>query len=202
MDGLTQEINTNNGKAEVLAQGFFPKKPDHSRVPKDYEYPEPLPPPPPVMPEQITCQIRRLSLFKASGPDEIPNVILQKCLEQLLDYLVYLFRGIFELRMYYPKWQEFTMAVLRKLGKPCYIIPKAYRPIALLCTIPKVLTATVAEDVPFMIEKNMLLPDTHFGGRPGCTTTDTIHYLVYKIKATWGKKKVASVLFLDVEGPF
>ena len=202
VDGLTREINTNDGKAEVLAQGFFPKKPDQSRVPEDYEYPEPLPPPPPVTPEQITRQIRRLSPFKASGPDEIPNVVLQKCLEQLLDYLVYLFRGVFELRTYYPKWQEFTTAVLRKPGKPCYEVPKAYRPIALLCTIPKVLTAIVAEDVSFMIEKNMLLPDTHFGGRPGCTTTDAIHYLVGKIKAAWGKKKVASVLFLDVEGAF
>ena len=105
---------------------FFPKKPDQSRVAEDYEYPEPLPPPPPVTLEQITCQIRRLSPFKASGPNEIPNVILQKCLEQLLDYLVYLFGGIFELRTYYPKSQEFTMVVLRKLGKPCYEVPKAY----------------------------------------------------------------------------
>ena len=52
MDGLIWEINTNNGKAEVLAQGFFPKKPDQSRVPEDYEYPEPLPPPP------LSCQSR------------------------------------------------------------------------------------------------------------------------------------------------
>jgi len=53
-----------------------------------------------------------------------------------------------------------------------------------------------------MVEKSALLPDTHFGGRPGRTTTDAIHYLVGKIKAAWGKKKVASVLFLDVEGAF
>ena len=126
MDGLTGEINTNDGKAKALAQVFFPKKPDQSRVPEDYEYPEPLLLPPPVTLEQITCQIRRLSPFKASGPDKIPNVVLQKCLEQLLDYLVYLFRGVFKLRMYYPKWQEFTMAVLRKPGKPNYKVPKAY----------------------------------------------------------------------------
>jgi len=53
-----------------------------------------------------------------------------------------------------------------------------------------------------MIEKNTLLPDTHFGERPGHTTTDAIHYLVGKIKAAWGKKRVASVLFLNVEGAF
>jgi len=31
---------------------------------------------------------------------------------------------------------------------------------------------------------------------------DAIHYLVGKIKAAWGKKKVTLVLFLDVEGAF
>lgn len=52
------------------------------------------------------------------------------------------------------------------------------------------------------MEKNALLPDTHFGGCPGRTTTDAIHYLVDKIKSAWGRKKVASILFLDVEGAF
>jgi len=31
---------------------------------------------------------------------------------------------------------------------------------------------------------------------------DAIHYLVGKIKSVWGKKRVTSVLFLDVEGAF
>jgi len=201
-DGLLQEINTNEGKAKILAQIFFPKKPEPSRVPENHEYPELLPPLPLITPEQITRQIRRLSPFKTCGPDEIPNVVLQKCLEQLIDYLTHLFRGVFALNTYCPGWQVFTTAVIRKPAKPCYEIPKAYRPIALLCTIPKVLTAIVAENISHMVEKDALLPDTHFGGRPGRTTTDAIHYLVGQIKSAWGKKKVALVLFLDVEGAF
>ena len=62
------------------------------------------------------------------------------------------------------------------------------------------LTAIVVEDIAHLVEKNTLLPDTHFRGQPGCTTTDAIHYLVDKVKSAWGKKKVASILFLDVEG--
>ena len=201
-NGLMQEVNTNDGKAKALAHLFFPKKPDISRTPENYDYPEPLPPPPPITPEQIACQIKRLSPFKTCGPDEIPNIVLQKCLEQLLDYLTHLFRGTFTLKTYFQGWREFTTAVIRKPGKTDYEVPKAYRPIALLCTIPKVLTAIVAEDVAHLVEKNTLLPDTHFGGRPGRTTTDAIHYLVGKVKAAWGRRKVASILFLDVEGAF
>jgi len=132
----------------------------------------------------------------------IPKIVLQKCIEQLTDYLLYLFRGVFTVRTYLPGWQVFTTAVLRKPGKPSYEVPKAYRPIALLCTIPKILTAIVAEDITYLVEKDTLLLDTHFGGQPGCTTTDTIHYLMGKVKSAWGQKKVTSVLFLDVEGSF
>jgi hypothetical protein len=52
------------------------------------------------------------------------------------------------------------------------------------------------------VEQHQLLPKTHFGGRPGRTTIDAIHYLVHKIKQAWPNDQVASVLFLDVEGAF
>ena len=201
-NGLVWEVNTNEGKVKALAHLFFPKKPDVSRTPDNYKYPDPLPLPPPITSKQIKHQIKWLSPFKACSPDRIPNVVLQKCLAQLLDHVVHLFRGVFMLRTYFQGWREFTTAVLRKPGKPNYEVPKAYRLIALLCTIPKVLTAIVAEDIAHLVEKNTLLPDTHFRGRPGRTTTDAIHYLVDKVKSAWGKKKVTSILFLDVEGAF
>ena len=45
-------------------------------------------------------------------------------------------------------------------------------------------------------------PNTHFGGRPGCSTADAVHLLVDKICTAWRSNKVVSVLFLDVEGAF
>jgi hypothetical protein len=66
----------------------------------------------------------------------------------------------------------------------------------------KVLTAIVAENLSCIVEQHHLLPKTHFGGRPGRSTVDAVHYLVHKISAAWRDNKVASVLFLDVEGAF
>ena len=54
--------------------------------------------------------------------------------------------------------------MLRKPGKARYDMPKAYRPIALMNTVGKLLSAVVAEDLSYMCEKYRLLPDTHFGG--------------------------------------
>lgn len=94
------------------------------------------------------------------------------------------------------------MVVLRKPGKPSYEVPKAYRPIALISTMAKVLTLIVAENLSQLVERHRLLPRTHFGGRPGKSTVNTVHYLVHKIRSAWRSNKVISVLFLDVEGAF
>jgi hypothetical protein len=48
----------------------------------------------------------------------------------------------------------------------------------------------------------VVLPANHFGGRPGRTTTDSLHLVVNKIKGAWRRKKVAVMLFLDIEGAF
>ena len=46
LDGHVREVNMNNGKAKVFSDAFFPKPPQTSRVPVNYNYPEPLPDPP------------------------------------------------------------------------------------------------------------------------------------------------------------
>ena len=102
----------------------------------------------------------------------------------------------------YDNWREFVTVVLWKPGKPNYQVAKAYRPIALLCTLAKVITAIVANDISYLVEKHQLLPKTHFGGCPGRTMMDALHYMTHRIKEAWQNKKVVSILFLDVEGAF
>ena len=69
-------------------------------------------------------------------------------------------------------------------------------------TLGKLLSTLVAEDLVHMCENYSLLPDNHFGGRPGRCTTDAMHLLVHKIKAAWRQRNVVAILFLDVEGAF
>ena len=83
-----------------------------------------------------------------------------------------------------------------------YNIVKAYHPIGLLDTIGKLFSTLVATDLSYLTEKHLLLPPTQFGGRPGHSTTDTMHLVTQKIKDVWRKKKTASVLFLDIQATF
>jgi hypothetical protein len=107
-----------------------------------------------------------------------------------------------ERKIFYEPWKVSTTVVLRKPGKPRYNIPKAYRPIALLNTMWKVLIAIVASHITFITEKHQLLPANHFSSRPGRTTADALHLLTHKIKEAWCSGKVAAVLFLDMRGHF
>ena len=53
-----------------------------------------------------------------------------------------------------------------------------------------------------MCEKTGILPQNHFGGRPGRATTDSVHLLVKTVKDAWRRGEVASLLCLDVKAAF
>ena len=201
-NNIERLAKTNDEKGIVLAKSFFPPKPHPEPPITDTEYPPPCSKTNKITREIIARQLRKLRPYKAPGPDGIPNIILTKCADLLLDRLFHIYTAIYNNRLYYKPWKTFNTIVLHKPGKPSYEIPKAYRPITLINTLWKVLTAILAEQLTFLAEKHKLLPDHHFGGCPGRTTTDAMHLLTYKINGAWRKGKVAAVLFLDVEGAF
>lgn len=199
-----QEVSarTNSKKSAILAKGFFPPKPAEDSVPPNVRYPKPCKGDIRITAEQIQRQLRKLKPYKAPGPDGIPNVVLTKCADLLTSRMLSIYDTMFERKLMYKPWKSFNTVVLRKPGKPRYDMPKAYRPIALLNTLWKVLTAVVAGQLTYMTEKHQLLLGNHFGGRPGHTTTDAMHLLANTIKTSWRAGKVTSVLFLDIEGAF
>ena len=128
--------------------------------------------------------------------------MLKKCADILISLLTSIYKAIIALDTYYKPWNKFFMIVLRKLGKPNYKTPKAYRPIALIPTMARLLISIIAKQLSNIVEQHQLLPKNHFSGHPGHSTTDTIHYLFNKIHKAWNENKVASILFLDIEGTF
>lgn len=124
--------------------------------------------------------------YKASGPDGIPNIVLKKSFPILEEDLCMLFNYMLSKPFVPDLWKTFTIVVLKKAGKPRYNIPKAYRPIALLGILGKVLASVIAEDL----------------SRPGQTTMDAVHYMTSIVKNMWMEDKVVSAPFLNVEGAF
>jgi exonuclease III len=202
-NGESITASTNEDKSQMLARAFFPKKPSEtSQDTNEHPYPDPVCKTDCITREQIRRQLRKLKPYKAPGPDKIPNIVLSKCADIIVNRLYHIYIAILKKGIYFNPWKQFTTVVLRKPGKPKYDVPRAYRPIALLNTLAKLLSAIVAEQLTYYAEKYELLPSNHFGSRPRRTAMDAVHLLVHRIKGDWRKGKVVSVLFLDIEGAF
>src|SRR5690606_39820560 len=79
---------------------------------------------------------------------------------------------------------------------------KAYRPVALLNCLGKVLEKIMATRLAYMAEQHKLLYQDQMGGRPQRSAVDTVLALVHEINAGKKRKKVTSALFMDVKGAF
>jgi len=199
--GQTVEVLDNEEKSHILHKAFFYEPPDNPGIDPMHQYPEPA-----FLFEEITdSQIIRvaqgLNAYKAPGLNGIGNSVLTHCVDILITHLGPIFRATFKLKHYPERWKRFNTSVLRKPGKPDYTVPGAYRPIALLDVIAKLLAACVKETLEYHTDRLHLLPQRQFA-RPGCTTTDSLHLLVDFIKKAWRQKKEVIAMFLDVKAAF
>ncbi|OGE50276.1 hypothetical protein PENARI_c017G00750 [Penicillium arizonense] len=78
---------------------------------------------------------------------------------------------------------------LRKAGPRDYRLPKAYRPVALLNTLGKVLEAIIATRIAWAVEEHRLLPDTHLGGRKGVSVDHAIQLILAEFMLLGGRAK-------------
>jgi len=200
---INEMTASNDEKVEIFQSTFFPPPPlvDLSDI-EATDYPEPVPSPPRITLSQVEMAIEKLSPKKAPGPDEIPNVVLKKCYNEIKEHLLLLAQESLETGHFPTIFKESTTLVLRKPKKPDYSKPNAYRPIALECTIGKVLESIMAETISYLTENHELLPANHFGGRPCRSTEDAMMLLTENIYETWGQKEVFSAVFMDVAGAF
>lgn len=187
---------------QILKESFFPVPSASECVPDNEEYPELVFKFKLLTEVQIEKAIQRLKPFKALGPSGIPNMLLKKCSCQLVPVMLPLFNATFNLNYYLERWKLSTTVVLRKLEKPDYMLAKAYHPITLLETIVKVLSSCMASVLQFHTAKEGLLPNTHFGRRPGRLAVDALQMMVSFIKDSWRRKEVVTALYLDVKGAF
>ena len=115
----------NSAKAEALAEAFFPPPPVKSIIP-DCAYLELLKARGFFSREDICSAIKKLKSYKAPGKDGIQNVVIQKCVDTIIDYLYYIYRAVLELDEYPSRWLIILTIVLCKAGKAAYNVAKLY----------------------------------------------------------------------------
>ncbi|KHJ30181.1 putative zinc knuckle domain protein [Erysiphe necator] len=148
-------------KARTMAQHFFP--PPISANTQDIVgtvYPEELQTiVKNICQNEVEQTLGMIPSDKAPGPYRIPNRLLKHCRKALSKVLVDLFNSCLRLG-YHPRgFKESIKVVLRKPQKPSYDTSKAYRPVALLNTVGKLLEKLVANRISKAAEDHNLLPE-------------------------------------------
>ena len=199
-----REVREVEGKAEIFRAAFFPPPASanledirRAQYTGQVEFP-------PITEKEVAEAIHATQPMKAPGPDGIPNKALQASASLLAGHLTSIFNQSLKLGHCPTHFRNSTTVVLRKPGKDDYKVPKAYRPIALLNTIGKVMDAVLARRLSWLVETQDVLPNAHMGGRKQRATEHALHAVIERIYAAWntGQGQVASLLLLDVSGAF
>jgi exonuclease III len=199
-----REVTEASEKAEVFRRTFFPRPPVADlRDTHGVQYTGQISQPP-ITEKEILEAIRSTSPLKAPGPDGLPNRVLQVTADIIVGHLEIIFNQSLRISYCPAHFRSSITVVLRKPDKDDYTLPKAYRPIALLNTIGKIMDAVLARRLSYLVEAHNVLPNTHIGGRKLRSTEHALHLIIEKIYKAWnvGRGRVASLLLLDVSGAF
>jgi ribonuclease HI len=141
---------------------------------------------------------------KAPGPDAISFLPIQRAYAAVPTLFNRAYKALFS-EGYHPKaWREAIGIIIPKLNKPDYSIPKAYRVIALLNCLGKVLERLFATRLSYLANTAGLLPQSQLGGRKQRSAVDTAMLLTHYIQQQQRTRKgaITSTLFLDIKGAF
>lgn len=191
---------TEEEKANLLLDTFFPKQPEPERSETYREQQEQLRVPPIEKPE-VEQAILLAHPDKGAGVDEMSARVWSETWQETGDHITNLYEASLRLGHLPAAWKTAKIIPLRKPGRD-YTMPKAYRPISLLATISKGLDTVVARRVSYLAEEYQLLPHNHFGARRKRSCEQALNVLVEKIYEAWRGQRVLSLVTFDVQGAY
>ena len=199
--------STVEGKATALAERFWPTVEADLTDITDQNFAtrgvEPLEMRRTVTDEEVYSILKKVKPDKCPGIDGIPNRFLQAMGAPLARAITELINTCWRLEYYPQRFRQARTIVLRKPEKDDYSVPGAYRPIALLSTIGKVIESLAARRLQDLAEQHNLIPETQMGNRPNRSTDTAVDLLVEQIHTVWeSKDHLATVLSLDISGAF
>jgi hypothetical protein len=140
--------------------------------------------------------------YKATLAGSFANCVYKFNADLLVPCLGPIYCALDDLEYYPEGWNHINSIVLCKLGKTNYTNPTAYHPVCLMKDHACLYHTAKTMQLTVEVERAGILPSNHYGARPGHAAMDTLHAVVKIVKGTWRKGEVASVLCMDVKGPF
>ena len=109
--------------------------------------------------------LTNINLSKASGPDNIPNLILKKCAIHLAPILKIILQYSFDTGELPKDWRDANISSIFKKGDNH--LPENYRPVSLSSVTCKILEHIICRHLRQHLEKNKILTNLNHGFRSG-----------------------------------
>src|SRR5215471_12221624 len=139
---------------------------------------------------------------KASDPDKIGFLIIQKVYSTIPELFYQLYYKLVKLRFHPDCWKDFIGVVIKKFNKDNYSDSKSYRIISLLNCLDKIAEKIIAQRLLFFAETTNLLYFDQIDDRKQKSAIDAAISLFSDIEINKHKKRLTSALFLDVKEAF
>ncbi|GLV35458.1 hypothetical protein CBL_21246, partial [Carabus blaptoides fortunei] len=144
--------------------------------------------------------IKQLKPDKAPGVDLVPNEGLKNLPENWNIILLKLLNNIFEEETIPPPLAKIDLIMSYKKEDPQD--PNNYRPIALICTILKLLTQIIAKRLLTWAESFEILPEAQAGFRRSRSCTDQIFTLNSIVQLQTATNNNTYTIFVDFKDAF
>ena len=148
--------------------------------------------------ESIHNILEKKKPFTASGKDTLPNGFLKVLEDSFNKKIAKVLETCWKLEYFPDRYKSARTIYLRKSSKKSYCYAKAWRPIALLNTIGKLMEALAATKLSELAEKENLLPEIQIDFRKGRSTKSALFLLTSQVEKVWKEEIVASLLSLDI----
>ena len=149
----------------------------------------------------VASVIQSLDASKATGPDGIPVVVLQKCCPELSPILSKLFNKLLAESCYPPCWKvPDVIAAFKNCGDRSD--PRNYRPISLLPIISKVFEAVLNNFIVRHMNSLNLFTDRQYGFRASRSTADVLTVISDRFYRVLGCGGQARAIALDISKAF
>ena len=202
-------IQDDVGKAQHLKKIFFPTLPRanlrfHTSI--DFKWSTARPPgqlsDTKVTTRELRAAVGRMRRKAATGPDQLPILLIERCFRELSPFLCRLFTASLQLGFFPSQWKSAKVIALRKPGKASYADPRAYRPISLLNHCAKLLETVVNVRLKNWAEQHRVFSKFQWGFRPGRHVQGACWRLVEVITSALRSRDQIQAVALDIQAAY
>jgi hypothetical protein len=153
-----------------------------------------------ITPHSVHSVLTHLKTNSAAGPDGLPSIFYRTTASSLAFPLSVIFRTLLDLHAIPDEWKLSVISPIFKKGSPSD--PANYRPIALTCTICKILESLISNVMlDYLLTHNLITKHQHGFIRHHSTTTNLLESL-HDWSVSLSRHRSVDVAYIDFQRAF